>query len=71
MNVVGTNEFAEIADIGPDEWKRISEINVTATMVGIQASAPLVKESGGGLIINNGLVAGLTGALGGACSASK
>jgi NAD(P)-dependent dehydrogenase (short-subunit alcohol dehydrogenase family) len=71
MNVVGTNDLTVIPDTDPAEWNRIFEINVTATMVGIQACAPLMKESGGGSIINIGSVGGLTGAPGGAYSASK
>jgi NAD(P)-dependent dehydrogenase (short-subunit alcohol dehydrogenase family) len=71
MNVVGTNDLTVIPDTDPKEWNRIFEVNVTSTMVGIQACAPLMKESGGGSIINIGSVAGLTGAPGGAYSASK
>jgi NAD(P)-dependent dehydrogenase (short-subunit alcohol dehydrogenase family) len=71
MNVVGTNDLTVIPDTDPKEWNRIFEVNVTSTMVGIQTCAPLMKESGGGSIINIGSVAGLTGAPGGAYSASK
>lgn len=71
MNVVGTNDLTVIPDTDPSEWNRIFEVNVTATMVGIQTCAPLMRDSGGGSIINIGSVAGLTGAPGGAYSASK
>lgn len=71
MNVVGTNDLTLMPDIEPEEWNRIFEINVTATLVGIQSCAPLMKESGGGSIINIGSVAGRSGTPSAAYSTSK
>lgn len=71
MNVVGSNDLTVLGDTDPVEWNRIFEINVTATMVGIQTCAPLMKESGGGSIVNIGSVAGTTGTPSGAYSSSK
>jgi hypothetical protein len=46
------------------------EINVTAPLIGMQTCAPLIKESGGGSIVNIGSVAGITGNFSTAYSAS-
>lgn len=61
MNVVGANDLTVIPDTDPVDWNRIFEINVTATMVGIQTCAPPMRDSGGWSIVNIGSVAGLTG----------
>jgi 3alpha(or 20beta)-hydroxysteroid dehydrogenase len=71
MNVVGTNDLTVMPDIKPEDWNRIFEINVTATLVGIQTCAPLMKDSGGGSIINIGSVAGTGANFSAAYSASK
>lgn len=71
MNIVGSNALAKFPVIDIDEWRQIFEINVTATMRGIQTCAPLMKESGGGSIVNIGSVAGMTGNFSGGYSASK
>jgi NAD(P)-dependent dehydrogenase (short-subunit alcohol dehydrogenase family) len=71
MNIVGTNNLTLIPDISVEEWNKVFEINVTGTLMGIQACAQLMKASGGGSIINIGSVAGMTGAFSAAYSASK
>jgi NAD(P)-dependent dehydrogenase (short-subunit alcohol dehydrogenase family) len=37
-----------------EEWRQVFETNVTATMRGIQTCAPLIRDSGGGSIVNIG-----------------
>jgi NAD(P)-dependent dehydrogenase (short-subunit alcohol dehydrogenase family) len=71
MNIVGSNAMVKFPDIDIDEWRNIFEINVTGTLRGIQTCAPLMKESGGGSIINIGSVAGITGNFGSGYSSSK
>ena len=61
INIVGSNALVRFPKIDIDEWNKIFEINVTGTLRGIQTCAPLVKESGGGSIVNIGSVAGITG----------
>jgi NAD(P)-dependent dehydrogenase (short-subunit alcohol dehydrogenase family) len=56
---------------GRHEWNKIFEINVTGTLRGIQTCAPLIKDSGGGSIVNIGSVAGITGNFGTGYSSSK
>jgi NAD(P)-dependent dehydrogenase (short-subunit alcohol dehydrogenase family) len=71
MNIVGSNALSMIPEVDIAEWNRIFEINVTGTLMGIQTCAPLMKDSGGGSIVNIGSVAGITGNFSTAYSASK
>jgi NAD(P)-dependent dehydrogenase (short-subunit alcohol dehydrogenase family) len=71
MNIVGTNELTVIPNISMEQWNRVFEVNVNATLMGIQTCAPLMRDSGGGSIINIGSVAGITGTFSAAYSASK
>lgn len=71
MNIVGSNAMVRFPEIDIEEWNKLFEINVTGTLRGIQTCAPLIKDSGGGSIVNIGSVAGITGTFGTAYSASK
>ena len=50
INIVGSNDLVMLPEVDIDAWNRIFEINVTATLRGIQTCAPLIKDSGGGSI---------------------
>jgi NAD(P)-dependent dehydrogenase (short-subunit alcohol dehydrogenase family) len=71
MNIVGSNALIKFPDVDIDEWNEIFEINVTGTLRGIQTCAPLIRDSGGGSIVNIGSVAGITGNFSTGYSASK
>jgi NAD(P)-dependent dehydrogenase (short-subunit alcohol dehydrogenase family) len=71
VNIVGSNAMVRFPEIDIEEWNKIFEINVTGTLRGIQTCAPLIKESGGGSIVNIGSVAGITGNFGTGYSSSK
>lgn len=71
MNIVGSNALVRFPEIDIDAWNKLFEINVTGTLRGIQTCAPVMKESGGGSIVNIGSVAGITGNFSTAYSASK
>ena len=71
LNIVGSNDLTVIPHVDVAEWNRIFEVNVNGTLIGMQACAPLMKDSGGGSIINIGSVAGITGTFSPAYSASK
>ena len=71
MNIVGSNDLVMLPDVDIDAWNGIFEINVTATLRGIQTCAPLMRESGGGSIVNIGSVAGITGNFSTGYSSSK
>jgi NAD(P)-dependent dehydrogenase (short-subunit alcohol dehydrogenase family) len=71
MNILGSNALVRFPEIDIEEFNKIFEINVTGTARGIQTCAPLIKESGGGSIVNIGSVAGITGNFSTGYSASK
>ena len=71
MNVVGSNELVMLPDVDLEAWNKVFEINVTATMMGMQTCAPLIRDSGGGAIVNIGSVGGLSGTFSTAYSSSK
>ncbi|TCU54698.1 NAD(P)-dependent dehydrogenase (short-subunit alcohol dehydrogenase family) [Novosphingobium sp. PhB57] len=71
MNIVGSNALVRFPTVDIEEWNKIFEINVTGTLRGIQTCAPLIKESGGGSIVNIGSVGGITGNFSTAYSSSK
>ena len=71
VNIVGSNDLCMIPTVDLDKWNEIFEMNVNSVVIGVQACAPLMKESGGGSIVNIGSVAGISGNFGSAYSASK
>jgi NAD(P)-dependent dehydrogenase (short-subunit alcohol dehydrogenase family) len=71
MNIVGSNALVMFPEVDIDEWNKIFEINVTGTLRGVQTCAPLIRDSGGGSIVNIGSVAGITGNFGTGYSSSK
>jgi NAD(P)-dependent dehydrogenase (short-subunit alcohol dehydrogenase family) len=71
MNIVGSNALVRLPHVDIDEWNTIFEINVVGTLRGIQTCAPLMRDSGGGSIVNIGSVAGITGNFGTGYSSSK
>jgi 3alpha(or 20beta)-hydroxysteroid dehydrogenase len=60
---------ARLADLRPEDLSRVSQVNVTGTLLGIQALTPLMTD--GGSIVVAGSVAGLTGHFPAAYTASK
>jgi NAD(P)-dependent dehydrogenase (short-subunit alcohol dehydrogenase family) len=71
VNNAGTNELCALPNVDLDQWNKIMAINVTGPMIGIQTCAPLMKESGGGSIVNIGSLAGMHGTPGTAYTTSK
>jgi NAD(P)-dependent dehydrogenase (short-subunit alcohol dehydrogenase family) len=71
MNIVGSNALVRFPKIDINEWNKIFETNVTGTLRGIQTCAPLIRDSGGGSIVNIGSIAGITGNFATGYSSSK
>ena len=65
----GVTWRARLADLGPADLARVAEVNVTGTLLGIQALTPLMAS--GGSVVVVGSVAALTGHFPVAYTASK
>jgi 3alpha(or 20beta)-hydroxysteroid dehydrogenase len=59
VNNAGITERGRLQAIGRDEWERVLAVNLTGTLLGIQAVSPLMTA--GGSIVNVSSVAGITG----------
>ena len=64
FNNAGTGTFGETPDVEIDEWKRMLDIDLTGTFYGCKVAIPLMKQSGGGVIVNNASMSGLFGEYG-------
>ena len=65
----GVTWRARLADLDPADLARVSEVNVTGTLLGLQALTPLMTD--GGSVVVVGSVAALTGHFPVAYTASK
>ena len=54
-----------------EEWQRVLDVNLTGPFLGTKAAAPVLRDSGGGAIVNIGSIAGYTGHFAAAYSAAK
>lgn len=71
INNAGIVSRTSIHAISLAEWQRVIDVNLTGPMLGIQAAAPLMRDSGGGAVVNISSTAGLIGHPGVAYAASK
>lgn len=71
VNNAGVVSRTSFKTISLREWERVLAINLTGPMIGTQAVAPLMRDSGGGSIVNISSTAGLLGHPGVAYAASK
>jgi 3alpha(or 20beta)-hydroxysteroid dehydrogenase len=72
VNNAGIVVFGSLADTSPDDFRRVIDINLTGTYLGMHAAIPSLRKAGGGAIINISSTAGLMGYAGiGAYVASK
>jgi NAD(P)-dependent dehydrogenase (short-subunit alcohol dehydrogenase family) len=49
---VSMEEPRQLADLPIEEWRRVVEVNLTGALICIQEAVPLMRESGGGSVIN-------------------
>lgn len=71
INNAGINGPGVIPNVDIAQWERVLKINLTGSLMGIQSCAALMRDSGGGSIINVGSTTGLEGHWIAAYSASK
>jgi 3alpha(or 20beta)-hydroxysteroid dehydrogenase len=71
VNNAGVISREGVQDVSIEDWHRVIQINLTGPMLGIRTLAPLIRDSGGGAIVNVSSTAGLIGHPGAAYCASK
>ncbi|TMC46533.1 MAG: SDR family oxidoreductase [Chloroflexi bacterium] len=71
VNNAGILARTGIADTDPATWNRVLEVNLTGPWLGMRACAPVIRDSGGGAIVNTSSIAGLSGTGAAAYTASK
>lgn len=72
VNNAGLIWNSPIEDTDVDQWRRVLDITLVGTMLGIRAVVPSMRRAGRGAIVNTGSTAGLAGFVGlSAYSSSK
>ncbi|MDH3682887.1 MAG: SDR family oxidoreductase [Acidimicrobiia bacterium] len=72
VNNAGIVMYGPITDMDPDDFRRVIDINLTGTFLGMHYTVPSMRRAGGGVIINISSTAGIMGyATIGAYTASK
>lgn len=71
INNAGVANRTGIREITLGEWDRVIATNLTGSMLGIHSAAPLMRDSGGGAIVNISSTAGLIAYPGIAYAATK
>jgi 3alpha(or 20beta)-hydroxysteroid dehydrogenase len=72
VNNAGIAQYQPLVEIDPALWRRVLEINLTGTFLGIRAVAESMRRAGGGAIVNISSEEGLTAHAGfGAYGTSK
>ena len=59
VNNAGIAIFKPILDVTYEDWSRVLAVNLTGPFLCVQAAAPLMRESGGGAIVNITSISGL------------
>lgn len=56
VNAAGTHKIIETDKLAPEDWNRVIGVNLTGSFFCAQAAAPIMRDQGGGKIINIGSV---------------
>jgi NAD(P)-dependent dehydrogenase (short-subunit alcohol dehydrogenase family) len=59
VNNAGIAIFKPILEVTPEDWARVLAVNLTGPFLVTQAAAPLMRDSGGGAIVNITSISGL------------
>ena len=64
FNNAGVGSFATTPDLSVDDWRRVIDIDLSGVFYGCKAAIPLMRERGGGTIVNTASISGLRGDFG-------
>ena len=59
VNNAGIAIFKPILDVSYDDWQRVLAVNLTGPFLVTQAAVPLMRDSGGGAVVNITSISGL------------
>jgi NAD(P)-dependent dehydrogenase (short-subunit alcohol dehydrogenase family) len=59
VNNAGIAIFKPLLDVTPEEWSRVLAVNLTGPFLMTQAVAPIMRDQGGGAIVNITSISGL------------
>lgn len=59
VNNAGIAIFKPILEVSYDDWSRVLAVNLTGPFLCTQAAAPLMRDSGGGAVVNITSISGL------------
>lgn len=59
VNNAGTGNVMRLADYPDAEWNRLLDVNLRGTFHGLRAALPLLRDRGGGTVVNVASVSGL------------
>jgi 3alpha(or 20beta)-hydroxysteroid dehydrogenase len=71
VNNAGTAHRFGLMETSRERFEEVLTVNLTGPFVGMKAAAPLMRDSGGGAIVNVGSAAGMTGHFSAAYASSK
>ena len=71
VNNAGVIARRSVTEATLRDWHRVMDVNVTGAFLGIRQLAPLIRDSGGGAIVNVSSTAGLIAHIDAAYTASK
>lgn len=61
VNNAGIVVFGTVADMAPDAFRRVIDVNLTGVYLGMHATIPSLRRAGGGVIVNISSTAGMMG----------
>ena len=71
VNNAGISRGLDVRGTTLEDWNAVLAVDLTGAFLGIQACTPLLRESGGGAIVNTGTAAAFNGFYRAAYSAAK
>jgi meso-butanediol dehydrogenase/(S,S)-butanediol dehydrogenase/diacetyl reductase len=61
FNNAGIGALGKTVDLSIEDWKRVFAVDLDSVFYGCKAAIPLMKQSGGGAIVNTASLSGLAG----------